>query len=209
MANYLDTKQIMQLDRLTRLNLINSISGIQNVHLIATKSKKGVSNLSIINSVVHIGSNPPLLGFINRPAKNFRRDTINNLNYDPFFTINNVEKSKIKNAHLTSGKYPQNISEFKECGFKEIYIDSFPIPFVKSSNIKIGLEMVERINITLNNTILIVGLVKILQVPDDFLKNTEKYTVGSVGLNSYYSIKKLDSFKYVSIKNTNSETTKS
>tara|TARA_Y100000766_G_C18675124_1_gene491955 strand:- start:460 stop:705 length:246 start_codon:yes stop_codon:yes gene_type:complete len=81
MANYLDTKQIMQLDRLTRLNLINSISGIQNVHLIATKSNKGVSNLSIINSVVHIGSNPPLLGFINRPAKNFRRDTINNLNY--------------------------------------------------------------------------------------------------------------------------------
>lgn len=205
MANYLDTKQITQLDRLTRLNLINSISGIQNVHLVATKSKNDISNLSIINSVVHIGSNPPLLGFINRPI-DIRRDTINNLNFNPFFTINNVEKSKLKNAHLTSGKYPHNISEFKECGFKEIYIDSFPIPFVGSSNIKIGLEMVESINIASNNTILIVGLIKILQTPDDFLKNTEKYAVGSVGLNSYYSIKELDEFKYVSIKNTSSET---
>jgi len=205
MANYLDTKQITQLDRLTRLNLINSISGIQNVHLVATKSKNDISNLSIINSVVHIGSNPPLLGFINRPI-DIRRDTINNLNFNPFFTINNVEKSKLKNAHLTSGKYPHNISEFKECGFKEMYIDSFPIPFVDSSNIKIGLEMVESINIASNNTILIVGLIKILQTPDDFLKNTEKYAVGSVGLNSYYSIKELDEFKYASIKNTSSET---
>ena len=205
MANYLDTKQITKLDRLTRLNLINSISGIQNVHLVATKSKNDISNLSIINSVVHIGSNPPLLGFINRPIS-VRRDTINNLNFNPFFTINNVEKSKLKNAHLTSGKYPDHISEFKECGFKEIYIDSFPIPFVDSSNIKIGLEMVESINIASNNTILIVGLIKILQTPDDFLKNTEKYAVGSVGLNSYYSIKELDEFKYVSIKNTSSGT---
>tara|TARA_Y100000994_G_scaffold229806_1_gene215061 strand:+ start:817 stop:1437 length:621 start_codon:yes stop_codon:yes gene_type:complete len=205
MANYLDTKQITKLDRLTRLNLINSISGIQNVHLVATKSKNNISNLSIINSVVHIGSNPPLLGFINRPTT-IRRDTINNLNFNPFFTINNVEKSKLKNAHLTSGKYPHNISEFKECGFKEAYIDSFPIPFVDSSNIKIGLEVVERINIASNNTILIVGLIKILQTPDDFLKNTEKYAVGSVGLNSYYSIKELDEFKYVSIKNNSSKT---
>ena len=205
MINYINTKQIKQLDRLTRLNLINSISGIQNVHLVATKSKNNISNLSIINSVVHIGSNPPLLGFINRPTT-IRRDTINNLNFNPFFTINNVEKSKLKNAHLTSGKYPHNISEFKECGFKETYIDSFPIPFVDSSSIKIGLEVVERINIASNNTILIVGLIKILQTPDDFLKNTEKYAVGSVGLNSYYSIKELDEFKYVSIKNNSSKT---
>ena len=201
MTNYINTKQIKQLDRLTRLNLINSISGVKNAHLIATKSKKGISNLSIINSVVHIGSNPPLLGFVNRPATSVRRDTINNLNENPFFTINNVEKSKLKNAHLTSGKYPHNISEFKECGFKEIYIDSFTVPFVESSNIKIGLEMVERINIASNNTILIIGLIKILQTPDDFLKNIEKHAVGSVGLNSYYSIKKLNSFKYVSVKN--------
>ena len=62
MANYLDTKQITQLDRLTRLNLINSISGIQNVHLIATKSKKEINNLSIVNSVAHIGSTPPFIG---------------------------------------------------------------------------------------------------------------------------------------------------
>ena len=52
-----------------------------------------------------------------------------------------------------------------------------------------------------NNTILIIGLIKVLQTPDDFLKNIEKYAVGSVGLNSYYSIKKLDGFKYVRVKN--------
>ena len=203
MTNYINTKQIKQLDRLTRLNLINSISGIKNVHLIATKSKKGISNLSIINSVVHIGSNPPLLGFVNRPATSVRRDTINNLNENPFFTINNVEKSKLKNAHLTSGKYPHNISEFKECGFTEEYVNNFHAPYVKESNIKIGLELREVVDFSFTTSKLIVGELVYASFCKKYitknktlnLENSESVFVS--GLNDYYLPKKIASYPYV------------
>ena len=49
-------------------NLINSISGYKSANLIGTQSKAGNTNLAVFNSVVHLGSNPALLGFILRPT---------------------------------------------------------------------------------------------------------------------------------------------
>ena len=68
-------KEIENLDRLYRINLINSITGIKPANLIGTKSIGNHENLAIISSVVHMGSNPPLIGFIMRPSGDVRRDT--------------------------------------------------------------------------------------------------------------------------------------
>ena len=60
------------------------------------------------------------------------------------------EKSpKITSINI-SHTNPENISEFQKCDFKELYIEKFPIPFVESSRIKIGLKVVEKINIQSN-----------------------------------------------------------
>mgnify|MGYP001313132744 CR=1 FL=1 len=142
-----DVKALDDMERVKRLKLINSISGIKSANLIGTKSKKGISNLCIISSVTHIGSNPPLIGFICRPNNKVKRDTFDNILENPYFTINSVEKSKIKNAHLTSAKYDKEISEFDECGFKEYYIDNFPIPFVLESRVKIGMELKQKVKL--------------------------------------------------------------
>ena len=195
----LDEIKISDLDRVERLKIINSIAGIRSVNLIATKSKQGISNLSVFSSVTHLGSNPPLMGFISRPNEEVRRDTISNLSEYPFFTINSVEKETINNAHLTSGKYDSNVSEFEKCGFKESYIGDFSIPFVLSSRVKIGLELVELINIKANNTILVVGKIKILQLPKDYMQKSKDKHIGVVGLNTYYSIDRIGEFDYVRV----------
>ena len=55
-------KQIKELDRISRLKIINSVSGIKPANLIGTINSKKKTNLAVISSVVHLGSNPPLLG---------------------------------------------------------------------------------------------------------------------------------------------------
>lgn len=60
--------EIMRLPSRYRANLINKVSGFKPANLIGTKSKSGQTNLAVFNSVVHIGANPPYLGFILRPT---------------------------------------------------------------------------------------------------------------------------------------------
>ena len=61
-------QEILDLDRVFRLNLINSVTGFKPAVLIATKSRDGQENVAIFSSVVHLGSTPPLIGFIMRPT---------------------------------------------------------------------------------------------------------------------------------------------
>ena len=81
---YLKEKQLMihfnqekldSLHNIFKINLINSCSGYKPANLIATVSKKGFENVAIFSSVVHVGSNPPLLGFIVRPSGEVPRNT--------------------------------------------------------------------------------------------------------------------------------------
>ena len=195
----LNTSEILKLDRIKRLQLINSMPGVRSTNLIATQSKSGINNISLVNSFSHIGIHPPLMCFIVRPNKNIKRDTLNNLIDNSFFTINSVEKEKLKNAHLTSGKYAAHISEFKSCNLKEYYINDFPIPFVFSSRVKIGLEVVEKINIQSNGSWLIIGLIKVLDIPSNYMSKDKDNNIGSIGLNTYYEIKKICELEYVRV----------
>ena len=63
------------MQKVERLNLINSLSGVKPANLIGTKDQNGNENLAIFSSVVHLGSNPALLGFILRPQGEVRRHT--------------------------------------------------------------------------------------------------------------------------------------
>lgn len=199
----LDQNQIAELDRTYRLNLINSITGIKPGNLIGSIDADGNENLAIISSVVHLGSNPPYIGFIIRPYKEFRRDTYNNISQTKCFTINHIPEHLRKNAHYTSAKLAEDISEFERCNIPSEYIGEFKAPFVKDSPIKIGLKHIDSIDIKLNGTCMVIGEVVTLSLNDDII-NDKAYidldkakVVGIGGLNSYYSLKYLDSFPYV------------
>ena len=60
--NYYNREDIENLEKQFRINLVNSLSGYKSANLIATKSKDEITNVAIYSSVIHLGSNPPLLG---------------------------------------------------------------------------------------------------------------------------------------------------
>ena len=58
---HFNQEKLDSLHKIFKINLINSCSGYKPANLIATVSKKGVENVAIFSSVVHVGSNPPIL----------------------------------------------------------------------------------------------------------------------------------------------------
>ena len=200
---FLDSEDIKKLEKTKRLKLINSITGVKPANLIGTKNKGGISNLAIFSSVVHLGSKPPLLAFVTRTSKDINRNTLNNILETKYYTINQIQKEFVKNAHYTSAKFNENISEFEMCKIEEENIDDFFAPFVKKSNLKIGMKLKEIIPIKSNDSTLVVGQVMKIIIDKSFLKNDFMFDLeksGSIaigGLNEYFTIKNLDHFPYV------------
>jgi len=201
----LTNKEISNLDRKRRLNLINSITGIKPANLIGTINNNKDTNLAIFSSIVHLGSHPPLIGFTVRPTTKVRRHSYENILENKQYTINSIENSFIEKAHYTSTKFEAHESEFEKCKLTEEYTAGFDAPFVKESAIKMGLTLQEVIPIKTNDTLLIVGLIEHLIVPDEII-NDKFYvdleannTVGISGLNTYYNLKKIKSFPYARV----------
>lgn len=194
MITYTDD-DIDKMDYLFRINLINSCSGFKSANLIGTKSKDGIENVAIFSSVTHIGSNPPILGFFMRPTT-VPRNTYQNIKETGLYTINHVHESIIEDAHHTSAKYPNSVSEFDMTKLSSEYKSNISIPFVKNSPIQILLEYVEEHNITANNTILIIGKIKALFINDKLLENDgfinlSKGNIAAINGLDAYTIPKL------------------
>ncbi len=202
---HLTKQEIIESDRIKRLNIINSITGIKPGNLIGTSSNEGDTNLAIISSVVHLSSNPALVGFIMRPHGEVKRDTYENIVSTGVYTVNHIPVGMEKQAHYTSAKFDANVSEFEQCGFTEEFIPGFKAPFVKESHIKIGLSLIEQIEIKSSNTTMIIGQIEHLIIPDNALAengyiNLETaQSVGISGLNSYYHLNYSDSFPYARV----------
>ncbi|QHI35711.1 hypothetical protein IMCC3317_10580 [Kordia antarctica] len=157
------------MEKLYRINLINSCSGYKSANLIGTKSKKGETNVAVFSSVTHLGSNPPLLGFITRPDV-VPRNTYENIKETGVFTINHIHQSITKDAHHTSAKYPKEISEFDQTDLKTEYKNDFFAPYVKGCRVQIGMQYVNEYKIEENGTILIIAKIEHLHVNDEILE---------------------------------------
>jgi len=196
---------IEQMDRIQKIKFINSVSGIKPANLIGTISDAGQSNVAIFSSVFHLGSNPALLGFITRPTGEISRHTYENILENKQYTINHVSSSFTEKAHFTSTKIDRSLSEFKACGLTEEFIVDFKAPFVKESVLKMGMEFKEAIDIRLNGTILVIGEIQHLIIPDAAIGAVEDIDlanidgVGISGLNTYYSLKKIDRYPYARV----------
>ncbi|WP_396633672.1 flavin reductase family protein [Maribacter sp. R86514] len=184
-----------------RAHLINSCTGYKSANLLGSKSEMGISNLAIFNSVVHIGSTPPMLGFILRPLT-VKRNTYANFKESGFFTVNQVNESIIKDAHHTAASYDEDISEFSKTKLTETYLDNFQAPYVKESAIKLGCSYVNEYEIKENGCLLIIGAIEHVYLPDDILQNDgwlqldKAQTVAINGLDAYALPQLLARFAY-------------
>ncbi len=186
---------IQALARIPRLTLINAISGFKSANLVGTIGNDQIPNLAIFSSAIHIGSDPPLIGIVTRPVDGdlkTTRHTYRNIRSSGFFTLNHIHSGIIAAAHQTSASYPDRISEFHEVGLTPLFSDTIPAPYVAESAIRFGLEYVEEYAIRANNTILVIGKVLELTLPDDCLDETGNLdlnradTIAISGLDTYH-----------------------
>ena len=193
---------IDQMDKIFRLNLINTCTGFKSANLLGTKSLNDVSNVAVFSSITHLGSNPPLIGFILRPTT-VPRDTYRNIKDTSVFTVNHIYSDIIEDAHHTSAKYPDEVSEFTKTDLEEEILGDFPAPCVKGAKIRLGCRFLNEYEIKENDTLLLVSAVEHvfiadqdIQQEDGWLKLENANTVTINGLDGYATTSLLDRYAY-------------
>jgi flavin reductase (DIM6/NTAB) family NADH-FMN oxidoreductase RutF len=198
---YFSSSDILQMETRTRAAFINSLSGFKSASLIGTVDAHGQTNLAIFSSVFHIGSNPALIGFINRPDT-ADRHTLENILATNCFTINHVHAGIYRQAHQTSARYPKGLSEFEATGLTPECLPLLAAPYVKESHIKYGLSLVETHHLAINGTILVIGKVEEIIVPENCVLPTgaiaieQAETIAISGLDSYHNTQLLGRLSY-------------
>ena len=199
--NQISFDQIMNMEKQERVHFANSLGGFKSVGLIGTKNKSNQTNLAIVDSILHIGSNPPLFGIVFRPGV-VERHTLENILETGFYTINHINEKIHKQAHQTSARYDRDCSEFDETGLIPEYKNGFLAPFVKESNVKLAMEFKEKVTLSINNTVLIIGEVKDVYFPenclqkDGFLDIEKAASLTCSGLDSYHKTTRISRLSY-------------
>ena len=201
MQQHLDLPVVKTWDRIYRSNFINSLTGFKPVSLIGTSNRNGQPNLATFSSIIHLGSDPALVGFINRPLK-ASHHTLSNIEATGVYTINHIDASFIEQAHQASAKYAETVNEFEAVGIEAEYYENISAPFVKASKVKYALKLIEMVPIKHNNTFLVIGSItdvlldaNVIQ-PDGFLSLEDAGSLASLGADAYYTMQRLVRFSY-------------
>lgn len=193
--------EIESWERFYRANFVNSLTGFKSASLIGTCNREGLPNLGVFSSIVHIGSDPALIGYINRPRA-AAPHTLANIESTGVYTINHIHPSFLEKAHQTSAKYPEAVSEFDETGLTPEYIANFPAPFVSESNVRYALTLQQIIPIEINGTFLVIGKIHSVMMkdgllqPDGYISLQTAETICSNGLDGYYETKQIGRYSY-------------
>lgn len=189
-----------------RTQFINSITGFKSLNLVGTINKHGMTNLAVFSQVVHLGAKPSLIGIIVRPDS-VPRHTLANIAETGCFTLNHVLESFIRQAHQTSARYPEEVSEFTATGLNPLFSEVIEAPYVAESNIRIGLQWRETIPIPLNRTLLVIGEVVEVFLPGDclgadgYVDLNEAGTITVAGLDAYHRTEKIVRLPYAKAEN--------
>ena len=132
-----------------RARFVNSLSGFKRATLIGTSHPEFGDNLSIVSSVVHLGSTPPMMGFVLRPPGEDAH-TYKNIKSTGVCTFSHVNVDIIEKAHQTSARYPRESSEFDEVGLTPRRVENWLAPSVEEAHVRMGLTL-------LNDTELVNG----------------------------------------------------
>jgi flavin reductase (DIM6/NTAB) family NADH-FMN oxidoreductase RutF len=198
---HFNVESISKMERFYRANFINALTGFKSPVLIGTSNVKGVHNLAIFNNLVHLGADPALIGFVNRPRESAPH-TLANIEATGFYTINHISQTFIEQAHQTSAKYAEGISEFEKTGLTVQQIANGKAPFVEESPLKFALALREIIPIKFNNTYFVVGAITDIYldditIEDDGCMNLQQADIiASLGINGYYGTQKIIKLPY-------------
>jgi flavin reductase (DIM6/NTAB) family NADH-FMN oxidoreductase RutF len=194
-------EQIQSWDRFYRGNFMNCISGFKSASLIGTIDISGKTNLAIFSNIVHLGAAPAMIGIVCRPIE-AGADTKHNIESINQFTVNLFSEKMIAKAHQTSAKYDTNTSEFNAVGLTEQYLSNCIAPFVLESEAKYNCTYIRTIDITENNTSMIIAAINDIWIDsniiesDGFLRLEKLQTIASLGIDGYYTTTLKNRYSY-------------
>lgn len=199
----LDWEALAGMESRRRAQLVNSLSGAKPANLIATQDDAGRPNCAIITSVVHLGSDPALLGHVMRPPVDRERGShsYHNLKATGQYTLNHVHTAWHEQAHQTSARYPDGSSEFEAVGLTPTYRCGFEAPAVEESPIRVGLEFLEEMALP-NGCRFIVGTVRWVAfreevwAADGALDLARAGSAAVTGLDGYHALQPLARLSY-------------
>lgn len=195
----ISAEDILSYDKRFRTNLINTVTGFKSVSLIASVNTQGETNLAIFSQIIHVGANPPLLGILFRPHTVVRH-TLENILSTAEFTINHISSEILRQAHHTSARWEQ--SEFEACGLTPDFGTAVCAPYVRESSVQIGCKLVERQDIQANGTVLIIGQIVEIRLPDNivhddgFIDLEMAGSLCALGLDSYHNTTRVARLSY-------------
>lgn len=124
-----------------RARLVNSLSGFKSATLVGTADAAGIHNLSVVSSVVHLGSSPAQMGMVLRPP-GADAHTYKNLMASGQCTFNHIGVEWMVRAHQCSARYAADVSEFDAVGLTPCGVkDDWKAPAVLESNVRMGLTL--------------------------------------------------------------------
>jgi len=201
---HLSIEHIGQWERFYRANFINCLTGYKSVSLIGTADVSNRPNLGVFSSIVHIGSDPALVGYINRPLA-AAPHTLANIKATGIYTINHIRPGFVAQAHQSSAKYDAGVNEFEAVGLTAEYKAGIIAPFVAESLVQYALKLVEIVPVKHNNTFLVIGAVTDVFLPasaiqqDGFLNLPQLETVASLGVDAYFTTELVARFGYAKV----------
>ena len=140
----LDGAEIAAMDSRRRAAFVNSLSGYKSANLVGSVDEAGRTNLAIMSSAVHLGSDPPLLALVIRPGGE-ERHTLANILATGCYSINHVHTGLVEAAHQTAARYERHVSEFDAT----------------------GLELRDHQELAINRTHLLIGEIVLVRLPAD------------------------------------------
>ena len=197
-----DHSTIASMSKVPRLNLINSVTGYKSANLIGTVSSDKILNVAVISSVTHLGSNPPMLGFMIRPMPTAPKDTYKNIKENHYFTVNSITKTMIADAHHTSANYQPGISEFEKTNLEAEFLDFLNVPFVKGSPVQLLCKYLNEYPILENGCIHLIASIEKVYVKDELLQDdfSVQLDLGEIvainGIDGYALPQLINRFEY-------------
>ena len=200
----LDRAGVAALPQRFRARLVNSLSGFKSANLVGTADADGQPACCIVSSVVHLGSNPALLGVVFRPPGDDAHN-YHNLSRSGHFTLSHVTAPIHEQAHQTSARYAVEVSEFEAVGLTPHWhgegAGRFPAPAVAESPVRIGLTVEEDMLLP-NSCRFVIGAVQWvdfasdLQAADGFLDLAAADTIAIGGLDAYHTAERVARLSY-------------
>lgn len=174
---------ILAMEDRFRRNFVNCLPGMKPAMLCGTVDLNGVTNVSIVSQVMHVGANPPFMGVLFRPHT-VERHSVENIGLTGFFSLNQIPETHIAQAHQTSARYPREVSEFDATGLTPLFEGNVPAPVVAESPVRIILRAVERRILAVNQTELVIGAVEAVWVNPDALSEDGFLDPGKNGISA-------------------------